>query len=133
MKKSTFNHRGMILLIVSAFLSAFFAMLALSVADRCTFNGFGDPPSVLTDRESLVISMIFEVPFSIMVAIYIFNVSSLYRKKAKLRRYLQLTLAVVLAFLLAVVFVWVLVTKFPNIWKGAMSIVLYFTSERNGI
>lgn len=112
--------------IVSIFVWAFFELLMIAVEFRLTFHGFGDPPSALTGRERLIISILLLLPFSIMVAVYISNIIYLYKRKVKFRRYLQMTFGVMIVALMSVGLVWLFATNFPDIWSGIMGIIVDF-------
>lgn len=128
MKKGILGCRRIILQIVSIFLWAFFEMLVLGVEFRLTFHGFGDPPSALTGRERLIISILLLLPFGIMVAVYISNIIYLYKRKVKFRRYLQMTFFVLVTALMLLGLVWLFATNFPDIWSEVMGIILDFIS-----
>lgn len=124
MKKRSFEYRRIILQIVSIFLWTFFAMLSFAVEFRITFNGFGDPPSVLTGRECLIITIMHFLPFSIMVAVCISNITYLKKRKVKFQRYLQMTFLVLTTALISIGLVWIFAMYFSDIWSEVIDITL---------
>lgn len=118
--------RWIILQIVSIFLWVFFEMLVLAAEFRLTFRGFGDPPSALTGRECLIITIMLFFSFGIMIAVYISNIFFLHKRKVKFRRYLQMTFFVLVVVLMSIGLVWLFATYFPDIWSGVMGIILDF-------
>ena len=132
MKKSILDCRRIILQLVSSVLWAFFAMLSFDVEFRLTFQGFGDPSSALTWREHLIILILFLLPFSIMVSVYISNIIYLYKRKVRFRRYLQVTFFALFVALLSIGFVWFFATNFPDIWILIMDVTLDFINIFTG-
>lgn len=126
LKKDVLGCRQIILQIVLIFVWAFFEMLALAVEFRLTFHGFGDPPSALTGRECLIITIMHFFSFGIMIAVYISNIFFLHKRKVKFRRYLQMTFFVLVVVLMSIGLVWLFATNFPDIWSGVMGIILDF-------